>query len=287
MIRFDHVRHRYAAHGVVPRAARSSSGHGNGHVNADLGRDAAGRGDVALDDIVLDDVSFEVATGELLAVIGASGAGKTTLLKLVNRLLEPTSGQVSIDGQDVARREPIALRRSIGYVFQRFGLFPHLTLAENVGVGPKLMGWRAAEIAARSDELLDLLGLPSEVFRRRFPQALSGGQQQRVGLARALAARPRIMLMDEPFGSLDLATRDQLQQVYRRLHEQLGLTTVLVTHDVVEALLLADRVLVLHEGNVAQLAAPRALIAEQQPPAVARLLEVPRRQLERLEALRR
>jgi osmoprotectant transport system ATP-binding protein len=280
MIRFEHVRHRYAAHGFELRAVRARSGDGGG--DADLGRDVTGPGDV-----VLDGVSFEVATGELLAVIGASGAGKTTLLKLVNRLLEPTSGQVSIDGQDVARREPIALRRSIGYVFQRFGLFPHLTLAENVGVGPKLMGWRAADIAARSDELLDLLGLPPDVFRGRFPRELSGGQQQRVGLARALAARPRIMLMDEPFGSLDLATRDQLQLRYRRLHEQLGLTTVLVTHDVVEALLLADRVLVLHEGKLAQLAAPRALIAEQQPPAVARLLEVPRRQLERLEALRR
>jgi osmoprotectant transport system ATP-binding protein len=236
---------------------------------------------------VLDGVSFEVAAGELLAVIGASGAGKTTLLKLVNRLLEPTQGRVMLGGEDVAQRDPIALRRSIGYVFQRFGLFPHLTLAENVAVGPTLMGWREADISARSDELLDLLGLPPATYRGRFPRELSGGQQQRVGLARALAARPRIMLMDEAFGSLDPATRDQLQLRYRRLHDELGLTTVLVTHDVVEALLLADRVLVLHEGRVARLAAPRELIREAQPPAVSRLLEVPRRQLERLEALAR
>ncbi|HTV19172.1 MAG TPA: ATP-binding cassette domain-containing protein [Polyangiaceae bacterium] len=251
MIVFEHVQHRYAA------------------------------------STVLDDVSFEVAEGELLAVIGASGAGKTTLLKLVNRLLEPTRGRVSVGGEDVARRDPIALRRSIGYVFQRFGLFPHLTLAENVAVGPKLMGWRAADVAARCDELLALLGLPPEAYRERLPRELSGGQQQRVGLARALAARPRIMLMDEPFGSLDPATRDQLQRSYRRLHDELGLTTLMVTHDVVEALLLADRVLVLHEGNVARLDRPRALMREPQPEAVARLLEVPRHQLERLEALGR
>lgn len=237
--------------------------------------------------LVLEDVSFEVAAGELLAIIGASGGGKTTLLKLVNRLLEPSEGRVQVGGQSVAERDPIVLRRSIGYVFQRFGLFPHLTLAENVAVGPKLMGWRKAEAAARSDELLALLGLPPETYRARFPRELSGGQQQRVGLARALAARPRIMLMDEPFGSLDLATRDELQQLYRRLHGELGLTTLMVTHDVVEALLLADRVLVLHEGRVAQLSAPRELMVEPQPAAVSRLLEVPRRQLDRLEALRR
>jgi osmoprotectant transport system ATP-binding protein len=265
MIAFEHVCHRYAAahRGATP-AAEALAG-----------------------DAVLDDVSFQVSAGELLAVIGASGAGKTTLLKLVNRLLEPTQGRVTVAGEDVGQRDPIALRRSVGYVFQRFGLFPHLTLAENVAIGPRLMGWRPAEVAARSDELLELLGLPPATFRARLPRELSGGQQQRVGLARALAARPRILLMDEPFGSLDPATRDQLQSSYRRLHDELGLTTLLVTHDVVEALLLADRVLVLHEGRVAQLAAPRELMLEAQPPAVSRLLEVPRRQLERLEALRR
>jgi osmoprotectant transport system ATP-binding protein len=259
MIVFEHVYHRYAARARPPGPS----------------------------DAVLDDLSFEVSRGELLAVIGASGAGKTTLLKLVNRLLEPERGRVCVGGEDVAGGDPITLRRSMGYVFQRFGLFPHLTLAENVAVGPSLMGWKKAEIAARCDELLGLLGLPPETYRGRLPRELSGGQQQRVGLARALAARPRIMLMDEPFGSLDPATRDQLQRSYRRLHDELGLTTLLVTHDVVEALLLADRVLVLHEGRVAQLSAPRELMAEVQLPEVARLLEVPRRQLERLEALRR
>jgi osmoprotectant transport system ATP-binding protein len=235
-------------------------------------------------DVVLRDIDFAVPRGELLVVIGASGSGKTTLLKLVNRLLEPSEGRVLVGGEDVHQRDPIALRRSIGYVFQRFGLFPHLTLAENVAVGPRLSGWRKSDIAARTDELLELLGLPPDVFRSRYPDQLSGGQQQRVGLARALAVRPGIMLMDEPFGSLDPVTRDQLQVSYRRLHDELGLTTVLVTHDVVEALLLADRVLVLHEGRVLQVATPSELLASQEG-RVARLLEVPRRQMQRLEAL--
>jgi osmoprotectant transport system ATP-binding protein len=233
---------------------------------------------------VLRDVSLEIPRGELLVVIGASGAGKTTLLKLVNRLLEATEGRVLVRNEDVRRLDPIALRRSIGYVFQRFGLFPHLTLAENVAVGPRLSGWKPDAIAARSDELLELLGLPPDIYRARYPHELSGGQQQRVGLARALAARPGIMLMDEPFGSLDPITRDQLRVSYRQLHDQLGLTTLLVTHDVVEALLLGDRVLVLHEGRVVQVASPRELLASGET-RVARLLEVPRRQLTRLEAL--
>jgi osmoprotectant transport system ATP-binding protein len=238
----------------------------------------------ATGDLVLSDIDFDVARGQLLVVIGASGSGKTTLLKLVNRLLEPSEGRVWVGGEDVRQRDPIALRRSIGYVFQRFGLFSHLTLAENVAVGPRLSGWSKGDIAARTDELLELLGLPPAAFRSRYPNELSGGQQQRVGLARALAVRPRIMLMDEPFGSLDPVTRDQLQESYRRLHDELGLTTVLVTHDVVEALLLADRVLVLHEGRLLQLATPAELLASAEGP-VARLLQVPRRQMDRLEAL--
>jgi osmoprotectant transport system ATP-binding protein len=238
-------------------------------------------------EVVLREVSFEVPRGQLWAVIGGSGSGKTTLLKLVNRLIEASSGRIVVDGQDVRQRDPIALRRSIGYVFQGFGLFPHLTLAENVAVGPRLLGWRAGDVAKRSDELLALLGLPPDVYRSRYPHELSGGQQQRVGLARALAARPGIMLMDEPFGSLDPVTRDQLQVSYRRLHDELGLTTLLVTHDVVEALLLADRVLVLHQGEVAQVAAPHDLLLGGQTDAVSRLLEVPRRQMQSLEALAR
>jgi osmoprotectant transport system ATP-binding protein len=236
---------------------------------------------------VLEDVSFRLARGQLAAVIGASGSGKTTLLKLVNRLLEPTGGRVLVGGEDVAQRDPITLRRSIGYVFQRFGLFPHLTLAENVTVGPRLLGWPARRASERADELLAMLGLPPGSYRARYPSELSGGQQQRVGLARALAAQPQIMLMDEPFGSLDPLTRADLQASYRRLHDELGLTTLLVTHDVTEALLMADRVLVLHEGSIAHDAKPRELLTEPPSGAVSRLLDVPRQQMERLEALAR
>jgi osmoprotectant transport system ATP-binding protein len=234
---------------------------------------------------VLRDVCFEIARAELVVLIGASGSGKTTTLKLVNRLLEPTSGSISIDGQDIKSQDPIQLRRSIGYVFQRFGLFPHLTLAENVAVGPRLLGWPSSKIDARTDELLTLLGLPPAEYRQRLPRELSGGQQQRVGVARALAARPKLMLLDEPFGALDPVTRDHLQVTYRRLHDQLGLTTIMVTHDVTEALLLADRVLVLADGVIVQAASPRELLTAPKNDAVASLLEIPRRQLERLEAL--
>ena len=238
-------------------------------------------------DVVLRDVELELGPGELGVVIGASGSGKTTLLKLINRLLSPSRGRVLVRGEDVRGREPIGLRRSIGYVFQRFGLFPHLTLAENVAVGPRLAGAGRRAAAARADELLELLGLPAATYRGRYPRELSGGQQQRVGLARALAARPSIMLMDEPFGSLDPVTRSELQVVYRRLHDELGLTTLMVTHDVVEALLLADRVLVLHEGAIVYAASPRELLRSAAPEPAARLLEVPRRQLATLEALGR
>jgi osmoprotectant transport system ATP-binding protein len=262
MIIFEQVAYRYA----VTRAARSS-------------RDESARPSV------LDGVSFRLARGQLGAVIGASGSGKTTVLKLVNRLLEPASGRVLVGGEDVAQRDPIALRRSIGYVFQRFGLFPHLTLAENVTVGPRLSGWPAQRAAERADELLAMLGLPPDSFRERYPSELSGGQQQRVGLARALATQPQIMLMDEPFGSLDPLTRAELQVSYRRLHDELGLTTLLVTHDVTEALLMADLVLVLHEGVIAHAATPRELLSAPPSAEVSRLLDVPRQQMQRLEAL--
>jgi len=220
-------------------------------------------------------------------LLGASGSGKTTALKLVNRLLEPSSGSVSVDGRDVQASDPIPLRRSIGYVFQRFGLFPHLTLAENVAVGPRLAGWNARDVQARCTELLELLGLAPAIYASRYPRELSGGQQQRVGLARALAARPHIMLMDEPFGALDVVTRADLQASYRRLHDQLGLTTLMVTHDVIEALVLADRVFVLHEGAVAFGGTPRELLVAPPPGPVSLLLEVARRQLGSLEALAR
>jgi osmoprotectant transport system ATP-binding protein len=232
----------------------------------------------------VDGVSLAVEAGQLVALVGASGSGKTTLLKTINRLVEPDAGSVAIEGEPVAGLDPPTLRRRIGYVFQGVGLFPHLSVAENIGITPRLLGWSAADIAARVVELLDLVALP-QTFATRSPDALSGGQRQRVGVARALAARPRILLMDEPFGALDPVTRDELGTAYRALHDSLGLTTVMVTHDVQEALLLADRIVVLAKGKVLADATPRELMAGHPDPDVAALMSTPRRQAERLGKL--
>ena len=229
----------------------------------------------------LDAVSLSVAPGEFVALVGGSGSGKTTLLKTINGLNRPDAGQVTVAGEDVAAAEPHLLRRRIGYVFQEVGLFPHLTVAENIGVTPRLLGWDKARIEGRVAVLLDLVALPREMAERP-PAALSGGQRQRVGVARALAAEPKLMLMDEPFGALDPITRDALGADYRALHERLGLTTVMVTHDMAEAVLLADRVVVLREGRVLADGAPAALLATTQDPDVRALLEAPKRQAERL-----
>jgi osmoprotectant transport system ATP-binding protein len=183
-------------------------------------------------------VSLEVPAHSFLAVVGESGSGKTTLLKLINRLIEPDEGDISIAGQPANSLPPHTLRRRMGYVFQGIGLFPHMSIAENIGITPRLVGWPEPQIRARVAELLDLVSLPRPYLTRR-PAELSGGQRQRVGIARALAARPDIMLMDEPFGALDPVTRDALGGEYRRLHDDMGLTTVMVTHDVMEAVLLA------------------------------------------------
>jgi len=226
-------------------------------------------------------VDLAIAPGEFIALVGGSGSGKTTLLKIINGLIRPQAGRVSVAGEDVAAMEPHVLRRRIGYVFQEVGLFPHLTVAENIGVTPKLLGWDRARIAARVRALLDLVALPAAVAERS-PAALSGGQRQRVGVARALAAEPRLMLMDEPFGALDPLTRDQLGTDYRALHERLGLTTVMVTHDMAEAVLLADRIVVMGGGRVLADGAPAALLSGAADPAVRALLEAPRRQAERL-----
>jgi osmoprotectant transport system ATP-binding protein len=231
----------------------------------------------------LDDVSLSVAAGEFLAVVGASGSGKTTLLRLANRLIEPDSGTVRVMGEDVRGRDPIALRRSIGYVFQSGGLFPHMTVAGNIGITPRLAGRPAAEIAARVDELLDLVRLP-RALRDRFPHELSGGQRQRVGVARAVAAGPRIVLMDEPFGALDPLTREALGDDYRALHDRLGLTTVMITHDMAEAVLLADRIAVMQAGRLVAEGSPRDLAASGEA-YVSELLGTPRRQAERLRQL--
>jgi osmoprotectant transport system ATP-binding protein len=232
----------------------------------------------------LDEVSFEVHAGELVALVGGSGSGKTTTLKCVNRLIEPDSGEVYVQGTSVRTQPGPALRRHIGYVFQGVGLFPHLTVAENISITPQLLGWDRSRIALRVETLLDLVELP-RAFAARAPAALSGGQRQRVGVARALAAEPKIVLMDEPFGALDPVTRDTLGRAYRKLHEQMQLTTVLVTHDMLEALLLADRILVMQSGRLLANDTPQRLLQSDSHPAVRELLDMPRKQAERLRAL--
>jgi len=228
-------------------------------------------------------VSLSVAPGEFTALVGGSGSGKTTLLKTINRLIAPDAGSVRVLGDDVAAAEPHLLRRRIGYVFQEVGLFPHLSVAENIAITPKLLGWDRKRIDARVANLLGLVDLPLEVAGRA-PAALSGGQRQRVGVARALAAEPKLMLMDEPFGALDPLTRDALGADYRALHERLGLTTVMVTHDMAEAVLLADRIVVLREGAIVADGQPAELLAHTRDDGVRALLEAPRRQAERLRA---
>ena len=232
----------------------------------------------------VDDVSIEVAEGEFLAIVGGSGSGKTTLLRLANRLIEADQGHITIEGEDVRAVDPVALRRRIGYVFQSGGLFPHLSVAGNIGITPKLLGKPAPEISARVDELLDLVRLDRAEYRDRFPHELSGGQRQRVGVARALAARPKIVLMDEPFGALDPLTRDALGDDYRDLHRKLGLTTVMITHDMTEAILLADRIAVMRGGKLLAQGTP-AELAKSGDAYVGELLRTPRRQAERLNEL--
>jgi osmoprotectant transport system ATP-binding protein len=234
--------------------------------------------------LAVDDVSLEVFAGEFVAIVGGSGSGKTTLLRLANRLLEADRGSIAIDGEDVGVVDPVSLRRRIGYVFQSGGLFPHFSVAGNVGITPQLMGLPAAEIASRVDELLDLVRLDRAQYRDRFPHELSGGQRQRVGVARALAARPRIMLMDEPFGALDPLTRDALGDDFRDLHRKLGLTTIMITHDMTEAILLADRIAVMRGGRLLAQGTPSQL-SESGDAYVGELLRTPRRQAERLAML--
>jgi osmoprotectant transport system ATP-binding protein len=228
-------------------------------------------------------VELVVQPGEFTALVGGSGSGKTTLLKTINALVTPDAGEVWVEGERVGAGPPHILRRRIGYVFQEIGLFPHLTIAENVAITPKLLGWDAGRVAERVRTLLELVDLPPDVAGRA-PSELSGGQRQRVGVARALAAEPALMLMDEPFGALDPLTRDNLGSDYRALHERLGLTTVMVTHDMTEAVLLADRLVVLSKGRILADGAPAQLLAEARDPEVRALLEAPKRQADRLRA---
>ncbi|MGD1862488.1 MAG: ABC transporter ATP-binding protein [Leptolyngbyaceae cyanobacterium] len=207
-------------------------------------------------------ITCEVKSGELVVILGPSGCGKTTLLKMVNRLYEPTSGRISIDGQDITRLPPTVLRRQIGYVIQQSGLFPHLTVAANVAVVPKLLKWPQAKIRARVEMLLDLVKLPPAEYRDRYPAQLSGGQQQRVGIARALAGDPAYLLMDEPFGAIDAITRNDLQAEILRLQRQLQKTILFVSHDVDEALRLGDRILVMNAGRIVQFDKPFNLLTQ-------------------------
>jgi len=225
------------------------------------------------------DLSLEVREGETLVLLGSSGSGKTTALKMINRLIDPTSGTIALDGTNILDCAPVALRRSIGYVFQGIGLFPHLTVGENVAIVPRLLGWPASRRRNRAEELLDLVGLEAKDFAGRFPRDLSGGQQQRIGVARALAADPAYLLMDEPFGALDAVTRDSLQQELLALKARLAKTIVFVTHDIFEAFALADRIAVLHEGQLEQIGTREELVARPATDFVRDLFSKPAQQL--------
>ncbi|MFN2099052.1 ATP-binding cassette domain-containing protein [Altererythrobacter sp. MF3-039] len=232
----------------------------------------------------VDNVDCAIAEHSFVALVGASGSGKSTLLKTVNRLVAPSKGRVLLDETDVADLPPSRLRRMVGYVFQGIGLFPHMSVAENVAIGPRLAGEPIDE--ARVSELLELVDLEPKMASR-FSDELSGGQRQRVGVARALAGDPKILLMDEPFGALDPITRDGLGERVRALHERLGITTIMVTHDMAEALLLADRVLVMSEGRIVADALPEALINGAGGEIAQGLVAVPRAQADRLAAMER
>jgi osmoprotectant transport system ATP-binding protein len=220
---------------------------------------------------IISNLNLNVERGETLVLLGESGCGKTTTLKLVNRLLTPTSGEVRVEGKSTTAWDAIALRRRIGYVIQEGGLFPHFTIARNVGLVPALSGWDQKRIDERVHELLSLVGLDPEGFAHRYPRELSGGQRQRVGVARALAADPSLLLLDEPFGALDPLTRASLQREFAELTTRLGKTAILVTHDVREALMLGDRIGLMHKGELLLLEPPRRFLASEHPQARAYL----------------
>jgi osmoprotectant transport system ATP-binding protein len=246
---------------------------------------AAGRGGatVAIEDVIVtypgsdrravDGVSLDAAAGELVVLLGPSGCGKSTLLRTINRLVVPDAGRVRIDGADVAESSPEALRRGIGYVIQAVGLFPHMSVGRNIGMVPDLLGWDRARIDARVDELLGLVQLDPARYRTRLPRELSGGEQQRVGVARAIAAEPRVLLMDEPFGAVDAIVRAALQDETLRIHRALGTTIFFVTHDVDEALRMADRIVVMNAGKIVQADTPLHILAKPATDYVTRLVD--------------
>ncbi len=237
------------------------------------------------DTFAVDEVSLRAERGQLVVLLGESGCGKTTTLKMINRLVEPTSGRVLIDGVDTAGVDGVALRRSIGYVFQGIGLFPHMTVAANVGITPRLLRWDADRRLRRVRELLELVRLDPGEYAAKTPAELSGGEQQRVGFARALAANPTLLLLDEPFGALDPLTRDGLRDDFLEIQRGLNMTAVMVTHDMTEALLLGDRVVVMRQGRVVRQASPQEILSDPGDPYVASLMASPRRNAERLRTL--
>ncbi|MFG2633847.1 ABC transporter ATP-binding protein [Streptomyces sp. NPDC048362] len=217
----------------------------------------------------VDDLSFDVGEGELVTLVGPSGCGKTTTMMMVNRLIEPTSGRIFVDGEDIAAVDPVRLRRRIGYVIQQVGLFPHRTVLDNTATVPALLGWKRSKARARAAELLDLVGLDAKTYGRRYPEQLSGGQRQRVGVARALAADPPVLLMDEPFGAVDPVVREQLQDEFLRMQAAVRKTVLLVTHDIEEAVRLGDRIAVYGEGRIEQFDTPGAVLGSPATPYVA------------------
>ena len=245
--------------------------------------DGAGAAEIVLDHVTkrygnsprpaIDDLSLTIPAGEICVLIGPSGGGKTTAMKMINRLISITEGDITIDGTSVKALEKTELRRGIGYVIQQIGLFPHMTVQDNVGTVPRLLGWDKQRIRARSHELLELVGLDPDEHAKRYPSQLSGGQRQRVGLARAMAADPPLMLMDEPFGAIDPITRERLQNDFLRLHREIRKTVVFVTHDIDEAIKMGDRICILREGGVlAQYDTPEAILAEPADDFVARFV---------------
>src|SRR5574341_418859 len=218
---------------------------------------------------LLSNLNLQVEQGETLVLLGRSGSGKTTTMKLINRLIDPTSGQVQVEGKLTTEWDPIELRRRIGYVIQEIGLFPHLTVEENIGVVPRLEGWDAERIHERELKLLAMVGLDAEGFAARYPRELSGGQRQRVGVARALAADPPVILLDEPFGALDPITRREIQQEFKTLQQELGKTMVFVTHDIAEAFVLATRIALLKDGEMILLGPAAELLESSHPEARA------------------
>ena len=228
---------------------------------------------------VVDDISFKINKGEFITILGTSGSGKTTTLKMINRLLEPSKGKIFFAGQDLSNLDPIEHRRHIGYVVQEIGLFPHLTVKDNIATVPKLLKWDKEKIDQRVEELLDLVQLPAQEFAHRYPAQLSGGQQQRIGVARALAADPEVLLFDEPFGAIDLLTRNDLQEGLLKIHQDLSSRTfVFITHDINEAFKLGSRVMIMDQGKILQFDQPQAILEAPAHPLVEKLIATARAQ---------